>query len=222
MELANWRQIETFMKRSRYDYYYGDCPPELRPIGAWGYVGLTLLYAIPVIGWIFLIVFTFHNGNLNRRSFTRSYWCALLVLLILVLAITVIGLISGKLNDVVDIITDLIHYKERFGESTHPITSGNEINSSGSGSVSSDFKQFMDSYETFIDEYISFMKTYNASAPTSETLNSYSTYMSKYADFMNRLGAVDTDHLSASDLAYYTSVSLRVEKKLLDASININ
>ena len=53
------------------------------PLGAWSYFGLTILYAIPVIGWIFLIIFTFSGGNINRRSFTRSYWCWLILLLIL-------------------------------------------------------------------------------------------------------------------------------------------
>ena len=60
-----------------------DGPSKYAPLGAWSYFGLTILYAIPVIGWIFLIIFTFSGGNINRRSFTRSYWCWLILLLIL-------------------------------------------------------------------------------------------------------------------------------------------
>lgn len=52
---------------------------ELRRIPAWGYVGYTILYAIPIIGWIILIVHTFKKGNPVRRSFARSFWCWLLL-----------------------------------------------------------------------------------------------------------------------------------------------
>lgn len=52
-------------------------------MGPWAYVGLRILYAIPVIGLIFLIIFTFSSGNINRRNFTRSYWCWILVALII-------------------------------------------------------------------------------------------------------------------------------------------
>ncbi len=56
-----------------------DLPDHLKPVGAWGYFGLQLLFAIPIVGFVFLIVFSFSRGNLNRRSFARSYWCAALV-----------------------------------------------------------------------------------------------------------------------------------------------
>ena len=55
-----------------------DLPDHLKPIGAWGYFGLRILFAIPLVGFVFLIVFSFSRGNLNRRSFARSYWCALI------------------------------------------------------------------------------------------------------------------------------------------------
>jgi phosphoglycerol transferase MdoB-like AlkP superfamily enzyme len=47
-------------------------PHELEPMGTWAYVGLTILYAVPVIGWIFLVVFSVSGKNLNRRNFSRS------------------------------------------------------------------------------------------------------------------------------------------------------
>ncbi|MBE6739462.1 MAG: zinc-ribbon domain-containing protein [Ruminococcaceae bacterium] len=56
-----------------------DLPDHLKPMGAWSYFGLQLLFAIPIVGFVFLIVFSFSRGNLNRRSFARSYWCAALV-----------------------------------------------------------------------------------------------------------------------------------------------
>ena len=44
---------------SEYDAF--NVPPEFRPLGAWAYFGLSILFSIPVIGLIFLIVFR----NLN-------------------------------------------------------------------------------------------------------------------------------------------------------------
>lgn len=67
--------------------YGGD--PAYRPISAWGYVGYSILFAIPVIGWIFLIVFTFSDKNINRRSFARSYWVKALLLVVVICALVV-------------------------------------------------------------------------------------------------------------------------------------
>lgn len=68
-------------------------PPELEPLSAWAYVGYSILYAIPVIGFIFLIVFSISDKNINRRNFSRSYFCVMIltVVLIVVLALTGLG-----------------------------------------------------------------------------------------------------------------------------------
>lgn len=68
-----------------------DLPEHLKPMGAWSYFWLQVLYSVPIVGFIFLMIFTFNGGNINRRSFTRSYWCAALVIGIL---ITVVILLS--------------------------------------------------------------------------------------------------------------------------------
>jgi hypothetical protein len=55
----------------------------LKPIGAWGYFGWSLLFSVPIVGFILLIVFSVGGtDNLNLRNFARSYWCSLLVALI--------------------------------------------------------------------------------------------------------------------------------------------
>lgn len=56
-----------------------DLPDHLKPMSAWSYFWLQILYSVPIVGFIFLMIFTFSSGNINRRSFTRSYWCAALV-----------------------------------------------------------------------------------------------------------------------------------------------
>lgn len=52
-----------------------ELPEKYRPLSPWAYWGLSILYIIPLIGWIFLLVFTFSGNNINRRNFTRSFWC---------------------------------------------------------------------------------------------------------------------------------------------------
>ena len=56
-------------------------PRENEPLSAWSYFWLKILFAIPVVGFVFLIVFSCSGANVNRRSFARSYWCGLLSLL---------------------------------------------------------------------------------------------------------------------------------------------
>lgn len=86
-----------------------DLPPQYRPLGAWAYFGLSLLYSVPVIGFIFLIIFTFSSGNINRRSFTRSYWCGYLIVCILLSLLVGVLAIADTylLEEIFDSIFDL-------------------------------------------------------------------------------------------------------------------
>lgn len=68
-------------------------PPEYQPMGAWAFFWLRILFAIPVVGLVFLIIFSFSGGNLSRRSFARSYWCGLLIVGIAFLAVLSLYLI---------------------------------------------------------------------------------------------------------------------------------
>ena len=70
-------------------------PPQYKPMSPWAYYGLQLLFSIPLVGFICLIVFSLDNGNLNRRNFARSYWCSLLVGLIITIVIVVLLIVTG-------------------------------------------------------------------------------------------------------------------------------
>ena len=69
-----------------------DLPSNLRPLSAWAYFGYTLLFSIPVVGFILLIVFSFNRGNINRRSFARSYFCSYIIVAIIFLVIMLTGI----------------------------------------------------------------------------------------------------------------------------------
>ena len=53
-------------------------PKAYRPLSAWNYFGLSVLYAIPVIGWIFLLAHAIDGKNRHGRTFARSWFCGLL------------------------------------------------------------------------------------------------------------------------------------------------
>jgi drug/metabolite transporter (DMT)-like permease len=86
---------------------YNNVPAEYRPISAWGYVGYSLLYSIPVIGLIFLLVHTFSNKKINRRNYARSYWCWLIIALLIMAVFFVLyffGIIdTGILEEAISI-----------------------------------------------------------------------------------------------------------------------
>ena len=67
-------------------------PEKYKPLGAWAYFGYSLLFCIPIVGLILLIVYSFSDKNINRRNFARSYWVAILIVLIVSI---VLGIIFG-------------------------------------------------------------------------------------------------------------------------------
>ncbi len=76
-------------------YINGDnLPSQYRPLGAWEYFGYMLLYSIPIVGFILLIVFSFSDSNINRRNFTRSYWCGLAIALVIFIILFATGLLT--------------------------------------------------------------------------------------------------------------------------------
>lgn len=66
-------------------------PEEYTPLSPWAYFGLSLLFAIPIIGFIFLIIFSFNGSNINRRNYARSYWCIYLIVLIIFIILSASG-----------------------------------------------------------------------------------------------------------------------------------
>ena len=70
-------------------------PEKFKPISPWAYFGLQLLFSIPLIGFIFLIVFSCSNENINRRNFARSYWCVLALSVIIFVVTLVIAAVAG-------------------------------------------------------------------------------------------------------------------------------
>ncbi len=69
--------------------------PRFRPLGAWAYFGYSLLFALPIVGFICLIVFSFNGNNICRRSYARSFFCGFLIAAILIGIAAIADMITG-------------------------------------------------------------------------------------------------------------------------------
>ena len=73
-------------------------PKEYKPISAWGYFGYNLLFAIPLVGFIMLLVFALGGTeNIYLKNYARSYFCAFLIVLVILLFALLIGVAIGLL-----------------------------------------------------------------------------------------------------------------------------
>ena len=72
---------------------YYNVPEEYRPISMWGYFGYTLLFAIPLIGFILICVFSFGGTrNINLRNYARSFFCWFIIFVLLVILLVSLGM----------------------------------------------------------------------------------------------------------------------------------
>ncbi len=67
-------------------------PSKYKPLTAWQYFGYSILFALPVVGLILTIVFSLDSSNINRRSFARSYFC---VLILVIIVAGIMGILAG-------------------------------------------------------------------------------------------------------------------------------
>ena len=87
---------------------YDSLPADLRPISPWRYFGLSIVYAIPVIGFIVLIVNSLSkNNNVNVRNFSRSFFCALILVLIVAGILAAIGLAGDGIDKIKQLIGNM-------------------------------------------------------------------------------------------------------------------
>ena len=71
-------------------------PSEYKPISMWGYFGYEILFSIPCIGLILLCVFSFGGTtNVNLKNFARSYFCFLIIVLVLITIIFALFIATG-------------------------------------------------------------------------------------------------------------------------------
>ena len=71
-------------------------PEEYKPLSPWAYYGYSLLYTIPVVGFIALICIACGaSSNKNAVNYARSYFCGLLITLILAVVLVLFASAFG-------------------------------------------------------------------------------------------------------------------------------
>ena len=86
------------------NYDYGS-----KSITSWGYVRRVILYAIPVLGWLVWLINALFARNTNIKNHARSYFCAVVLLLIVaVIAGAAVGALSLMGYDVMATIQGMI------------------------------------------------------------------------------------------------------------------
>ena len=71
-------------------------PNQYKPLSPWAYIGYNILFAIPILGFIMMLVFAFDSSNnLNRRNYSRSVLYARIIVVVLLLIIVGIALLGG-------------------------------------------------------------------------------------------------------------------------------
>ena len=68
------------------------------PISMWGYFGYQILFTLPVVGFICLVIFALTNKNQNVKNFARSYFCVIILVLILAVILLATGVLGGLLS----------------------------------------------------------------------------------------------------------------------------
>ncbi len=81
---------------------FDNVPEEYKPLGMWSYFLWQILFAIPIVGFILLIIQALAAKNKNLKNFARSYFCFLIV----VLVILAIAWAAGGLSSIISNITN--------------------------------------------------------------------------------------------------------------------
>ena len=88
-------KVKKISKRKQLKQIEKHVPKSYRPISGWGYFWRTVLYAIPVLGWLILLINAIGSKNRNGRNFARSYFCALLIAIIIAVVGVVLNIVTN-------------------------------------------------------------------------------------------------------------------------------
>ena len=217
-------------------------PDEFKPISTWGYVGYTILFAIPILGFILLLVFAFSQKKINRRNFARSFLCCILIAIILFLGSIVltrlgVGDLTGPLKLISPQIRQSIESIENIipasGDNTPKATKTSSSSTKASAisqpdptgapaqsaaGVRPEVKAAIDGYVAFFEEYAAFMKKSSTSSNALTMLADYSKMLTAYAQNMEEWEKFEKKYadLNQTEMKYYTDATLHIEKVLLN------
>ena len=65
-------KVKKISKRKQLKQIEKHLPKSYRPISGWGYLWRAVFYAIPVLGWLFVLINALGAKNRNGRNFARA------------------------------------------------------------------------------------------------------------------------------------------------------
>lgn len=77
-------------------------PNQFKPLSPWAYVGYSILFGIPGVGLILMIVFSFTDDNINRRNYARSFFCWMLIGIIIGAAVIGLLFATGAIYKIIN------------------------------------------------------------------------------------------------------------------------
>ena len=85
-----------------------------------------------------------------------------------------------------------------------------------SAGIRPEVKEMIDGYESFMNEYIDFMEAADDDSTDLNYMMKYLDFVSRYAEYEEKIDALGDADLNDAEFLYYTEVTLRVEKRLLE------
>ncbi len=105
-------------KKAKKEKYSPDMPKEYKPLSVGGAFWLLFLFAIPVVGFIFAIVFSISGKKESRKNLSRAVLIWQIIAIIVILAIVILlyflvkpafeALMEGDYNGFIDELYDMI------------------------------------------------------------------------------------------------------------------
>lgn len=105
-----------------------------------------------------------------------------------------------------------------FAGDTQSSSAASKAQEAQTDEIDYNFRNTMKEYEAFVDEYVIAIRQHKADPSNPELVQKYNTMTMQYNEWVNKINAIDTSKLSATDLAYYNEVVNRVNKKISDAN----
>lgn len=68
------------------------------PLSPWAYIGYMLLFYLPIVGLVFMIIYSADDTNISRRNYARAFLGLCIATLVLGVIFGAIGLGTGMFD----------------------------------------------------------------------------------------------------------------------------
>ena len=99
--------VDKISRRSYEKDFVRTLPLEFRPLSPWAYFGYSLLFSVPIVGFIIVIVFACGGAlNVNLRKFARYY--VIMTVFGLILTIVLLSILANIYGDSISAFLNIV------------------------------------------------------------------------------------------------------------------